>query len=313
MADDSQRKLAGTQYLDLSYIQTHDLPALNKILNDIGKGATFDGIKNNLSKQLKESVEKATKEIDLSKVGKATGGNSNSKAYTETIAALKEQMRLVTQIETINRQRLSAGPEEAKYLSEAVSHYQSLLTAARERASQNRANVTDQQELLNIEKQEELLIAKISVEAGKNEKAQRRVTDAMKEQSLSAKMLQAIQASIVSSLTQMAVQMTVGAVKNFWRDAWTYATQYYDKLNEIRIVTGQTATESARVGQQLRSLAQEMPTYFVYGASRSKPMRRQPLNKKPETDSRLATPFLIKCIRHVNPDVTKVLQNLLIG
>lgn len=234
------------------------MPALNKILNDIGKDATFDGIKNNLSKQLKESVEKATKEIDLSKVGKATGGNSNSKAYTETIAALKEQMRLVTQIETINRQRLSAGPEEARYLSEAVSHYQSLLTAARERASQNRANVTDQQELLNIEKQEELLVAKISAEVGKNERAQRRVTDAIKEQSLGAKMLQAIQASIVSSLTQMAVQMTVGAVKNFWHDAWTYATQYYDKLNEIRVVTGQTAQQSEQVGQKLRTLAQEM-------------------------------------------------------
>lgn len=109
-----------------------------------------------------------------------------------------------------------------------------------------------------MEKQTLLNTAKAAENEAKVEKARRRSVDAIKEQSAAAKILDNIQSSIVSSLTFLVTKMTVGAVKQFWKDAWQYASEYYDQLNEIRVVTGQTAAESELVGQNLRSLAQDM-------------------------------------------------------
>jgi hypothetical protein len=56
----------------------------------------------------------------------------------------------------------------------------------------------------------------------------------------------------------MAVQATVGAVKQFWSDAWSYATQYYDRMNEIRIVTLKSQEEADKMSDRFRNMAHEM-------------------------------------------------------
>lgn len=114
------------------------MPQLNKILNDIGKDAKFDGITKNLSKQLKEAVETASKSVDLSKVGaEAKGRSSGSKksnAYSEALAALKEEASLSAKIAAIDRQRAGAGEAENRTLLEARGIYADLLQGARDRA-----------------------------------------------------------------------------------------------------------------------------------------------------------------------------------
>lgn len=64
--------------------------------------------------------------------------------------------------------------------------------------------------------------------------------------------------TLTSMITRMVVQMPIQAIKEFWNNAWEYATQYYDKLNEIQIVTGQTEAQAMALGQSFRQMAAEM-------------------------------------------------------
>jgi len=67
-------------------------------------------------------------------------------------------------------------------------------------------------------------------------------------------LLDKIQLSLIHIVTQAATR----ALAQFWQEAWKYASEYYDKMNEIRIVTGKTEQESAAIGTSLRNLAREM-------------------------------------------------------
>lgn len=48
------------------------------------------------------------------------------------------------------------------------------------------------------------------------------------------------------------------ALTKFWQDGISYAQQYYDKMNEIRIVTGASESESLKLGESYRRIASEM-------------------------------------------------------
>lgn len=60
-------------------------------------------------------------------------------------------------------------------------------------------------------------------------------------------------------LLQMASTMLVlRGLSSLWQKATDFAQQYYDKLNEIRIVTGKSQAEVNKLGQQYRALAKTM-------------------------------------------------------
>lgn len=63
---------------------------------------------------------------------------------------------------------------------------------------------------------------------------------------------------IVRSFTHMITMWATDALSDFWRRGLEYATQYYDLLNEIRIVTGATEEQASSLGSTYRSLAQQM-------------------------------------------------------
>ena len=52
--------------------------------------------------------------------------------------------------------------------------------------------------------------------------------------------------------------LVLRGLTTMWRNATTYAQQYYDKLNEIRIVTGRTEAEANKLGQSYRKMAAQM-------------------------------------------------------
>ena len=55
-------------------------------------------------------------------------------------------------------------------------------------------------------------------------------------------------------LLQMASTMLVlRGLSSLWQKATDFAQQYYDKLNEIRIVTGKSQADVNRMGQQYRT------------------------------------------------------------
>lgn len=69
------------------------------------------------------------------------------------------------------------------------------------------------------------------------------------------------------------------ALKNFWRDSLDYAQQYYDKLNEIRIVTGMSDEEASRLGDSYRDMAQKMSVSSTEIASAATEFWRQGLGE----------------------------------
>ena len=59
---------------------------------------------------------------------------------------------------------------------------------------------------------------------------------------------------MAGQLLQMASTMLVlRGLSSLWQKATDFAQQYYDKLNEIRIVTGKSQTDVNRMGQQYRA------------------------------------------------------------
>lgn len=53
-------------------------------------------------------------------------------------------------------------------------------------------------------------------------------------------------------------QFSLSMIRDYWNGAIEYASSYYDKLNEIRTITGKTEEEANRMGKNLRKLAKEM-------------------------------------------------------
>ena len=47
-------------------------------------------------------------------------------------------------------------------------------------------------------------------------------------------------------------------IETLWRNAIDYAHEYYDLLNEIRLVTGMSEDDSLTLGDRYRNIAEEM-------------------------------------------------------
>jgi hypothetical protein len=83
---------------------------------------------------------------------------------------------------------------------------------------------------------------------------------------------------MVRSLTHMFTMWATDVLANFWRNGWDYAHQYYDLLNEIRIVTGQSEDEANAMGESYRKMAKEMSASSTDIASAAVEFWRQGLD-----------------------------------
>ena len=63
---------------------------------------------------------------------------------------------------------------------------------------------------------------------------------------------------IKTMMSQLLVQMTIGQVQQFWQKGWEYAEDYYNKLNEIQVVTMKTTQETEQLGKNIRNLAENL-------------------------------------------------------
>ena len=65
---------------------------------------------------------------------------------------------------------------------------------------------------------------------------------------------------ITKTLTTMVTIYATKWLRDFWRDSIQYAQEYYDLLNEIRIVTGMYEREANALGQNYMRMAEQMKT-----------------------------------------------------
>ena len=90
-----------------------------------------------------------------------------------------------------------------------------------------------------------------------------------------------------SRILQMAATMLVlRGLKSVWQEATRFAQEYYDLLNEIRIVSGKTETEAAKLGTRYRAIAREMSVSATEVAKAAVEFWRQGLVED-ETEKRL--------------------------
>lgn len=80
--------------------------------------------------------------------------------------------------------------------------------------------------------------------------------------------------------------MVTRALKNFWSEAVSYAKEYYDQLNEIRIVSLKTEEEAAEMGRRYQQLGREMKVSSTEIAKGAVEFYRQGLPDS-EVDKRL--------------------------
>lgn len=91
---------------------------------------------------------------------------------------------------------------------------------------------------------------------------------------------------LMNQIVQMAKTMIVArALRSIWTNAISYATEYFDKLNEIQIVTMQTDSQIEALSQSYRNLAKELQMSSTDIATAAVEFWRQGLDEE-ETMSR---------------------------
>lgn len=73
-------------------------------------------------------------------------------------------------------------------------------------------------------------------------------------------------------------RMTIRFLINEMKEAISYASQYYDKMNEIRTVTGKTEAEANRLGESFRKMAKDLKVTSTELASSAVTFYRQGLS-----------------------------------
>ena len=95
---------------------------------------------------------------------------------------------------------------------------------------------------------------------------------------------------ISSRLLQMAATMLVlRGLTSIWRNATGFAQQYYDKLNEIRIVTGKSQQQANQLGTSYRNLAKNMKVSATEVAVAAAEFWRQGLDEQQVNERLVAT------------------------
>lgn len=115
---------------------------------------------------------------------------------------------------------------------------------------------------------------------------QRQVNDLYSRQS---SMLSSVNKALSDIGTRLAQQVTTWAtntLKNTFKDALEYAEEYYDLMNEIRIVSGYSEDQAKRLGAEYRKMAQEMSVSSTDIAKAAVEFWRQGLDEN-ETNRRI--------------------------
>ncbi len=86
-------------------------------------------------------------------------------------------------------------------------------------------------------------------------------------------------------LTMVKTYVVIRGLRTLWRNATTYAQEYYDKLNEIQIVTQKSDTQMQNISNSFKNMAKELKISSTDIATAATTFYRQGLDEE-ETQSR---------------------------
>ena len=157
----------------------------------------------------------------------------------------KESQRLLTEMTTAYR-NMNAAIKQGNVEQE---------TFWRGRAEASKSDLDNMAQVATLLPDESEDRQKIVDNINKAEVAQGKLTDSTKEAGKASAGLEQSFSRILKYITTMII---VRGLREMWRDATQYAKEYYDSLNEIRIVTGMTEKQANALGASYRKLAREM-------------------------------------------------------
>lgn len=163
-----------------------------------------------------------------------------------------------------------------------MSSWQTQITATQQ-TFDNIKNIVTQMGLTEAEQNRiNALILQASQLAAQNEAAERAVTEEKKRQ-------QTVMNSINSAMNYLISRFIITGIRQLWRDAKSFAKEYYDTLNEIRVVTGKSQEEANALGESFRTMASEMSVSATEIADAATLFYRQGLDDAQVTERMQAT------------------------
>lgn len=212
-------------------------------------------------------------------------GLASSKEKTQALAAIEEKrLELANKLslsQSRSRAKESVAPEkeildiltkQAKIkeeifridkLSLSASEGEKASLGVRKAALEAEHNALEQT-VQSIYQQNDGLRESEKVQNKINSNIQKEMSNRQTLQKLTAKQTQEEKARIKTldqikrTLTSLVTVYAANAVKEFWKGSLDYAQKYYDKLNEIRIVTGMSESAADHLGEAYRNMAGEM-------------------------------------------------------
>ena len=205
-------------------------------------------------------VTKANAEAAEKEAAARAKTNDQAKAQQQQAynTALSQEKQILSNIHTIEKNLITAKGSEKTQLTEALNIEQQRLAGV-----QQKLNALGQELGLSSEEIANLRMALgIETQRTQNEAELLRLKRQTSVAGRIGDAISNIPTTMVNSLvfgaTMAIARMPIQAIKEFWNNAWEYATTYYDKLNEIRVVTGKTAEEAEALGKNFRRMASEL-------------------------------------------------------
>ena len=275
-----------------------DYKKLTQVLNDANvKSRAFNQtLKDDAAKKaaeqqnavLKEQADIFGKIAEMSKQAHKSMEAANAQAKKDDAIVNKDAIRSATE----EYRRLNQAQREylAAYKSkntEGMSYWEEEANKARaslEAITQNTAGLN-----LNAETKEKL--ARIASDAAASEEKHRvalqKTVDKMYEQDVQAQQAQKNMQQMVSQVERwLATMVVMRGLSSMWNSMTDYAKNYYDAMNEIRIVTGYTEEQAEHLGERYRQMAQELSVSSTEIAKAAVEFWRQGLPED-EVESRL--------------------------
>lgn len=232
---------------------------------------------NNLIEQAKaaEKVAEAENKLKEAEAKKKT-------PEEQALEAIKEEISLVSQLNDLRKRQASEKSSSARAeYDDNIRDIEKMIDGYHEiwvNIIKNNAELEESEDILR-----QLIVLEDKIRKGeKDVNKERQKGNALLSAMSKAK--EGFLLSVGNAAYRMIEDFVEDKIREFWTNGWEYAQSYYDQLNEIRIVTGQTAEEAERMGKTYRRMAKEMSVSSEDIASAAVEFWRQGLDNSQVND-----------------------------
>ena len=198
------------------------------------------------------------------------GSRSGGAVHTVNVSELQKATRLYTDMLNIQNRMTTAGNNQLNVLKQQYETRQKDYKQMTESAQRQATYSTQAQKALDRYQESVAKRQDKNDSAREKEELQRLQKEAQEQQRYLD--------NIAGKFAQTVGRFALNTLKNQWREAIDYTTQYYDALNEIRTVTMKTEDESNKMGENFRKMAKEMKVSSTEIASAAVTFYRQGLD-----------------------------------